>query len=155
MPSVPSETTRSARVRTPTPGAGRKKKKSRDPLPIGSLKGCAAGLAALFVLLSLFASAAAGTDNPGILYLPFSLCSLYLGALAAGIGAVRCTSQPVLSGLTAGALYALCVFLMSLLPLPESGLPSSVYWILLFTTVPAAVLGSILGQRRRKVRYGR
>ena len=152
MPAVHglSETTNSARVRKQTPGAERRKKKSRDPLPLGSLKGCAAGISALFVLLALFTSAAAGTENPGILYLPFSLCSLYLGALAAGIGAVRCTQQPVLSGLTSGALYALCIFLMSLLPLPESGLPSSVYWILLFTVIPAAVLGSILGQRRAK-----
>ena len=131
---------------TRKPG-GRKK---RDSLPSGSLRGCAVGIAALFVLLVLFTCAAAGGDNPGILYAPFSLCSLYLGALAAGIGAVRCTSMPVISGLTSGALYGAAVFLLSLLPLPGSGLPSSVYWILLVTVIPAAVLGSIVGQRRAK-----
>ena len=122
----------------------------RDSLPAGSLRGCAAGIAAMFVLLVLFTCAAAGTENPGILCIPFSLCALYLGALAAGIGAVRRTSLPVISGLAAGAMYAFAVFLLSLLPLPESGLPSSVYWILLVTAIPAAVLGSVLGQRRAK-----
>ena len=124
--------------------------RKRDSLPSGSLRGCAVGIVTLFVLLALFTCAAAGGENPGILYTPFSLCSLYLGALAAGIGAVRCTSMPVISGLTSGALYGAAVFLLSLLPLPESGLPASVYWILLVTVIPAAVLGSIVGQRRAK-----
>ena len=127
-----------------------RKRTSRDSLPIGSLKGCAAGIAALFVLLALFTCAAAGAEDPGILYTPFSLCSLYLGALAAGIGAVRSTSLPVVSGLLSGAMYASVIALLSLLPLPESGLPSSVYWILLLTAIPAAVLGSVIGQKRAK-----
>lgn len=124
--------------------------RKRDSLPSGSLRGCAVGIVTLFVLLALFTCAAAGGENPGIFYTPFSLCSLYLGALAAGIGAVRCTSMPVISGVTSGTLYAAAVFLLSLLPLPGSGLPSSVYWILLVTVIPAAVLGSIVGQRRAK-----
>ena len=111
---------------------------------------CAAGIAALFVLLALFTCAAAGAEDPGILYTPFSLCSLYLGALAAGIGAVRSISLPVVSGLLSGAMYASVIALLSLLPLPESGLPSSVYWILLLTAIPAAVLGSVIGQKRAK-----
>ena len=130
----------------------KKERKKRDSLPSGSLRGCAVGIVTLLVLLSFFTCAAAGGDNPGILYTPFSLCSLYLGALAAGIGAVRCTSMPVIAGLTSGTLYAAAIFLLSLLPLPESGLPSSVYWVLLVTVIPAAVLGSIVGQRRARRR---
>ena len=127
----------------------RKRKRSADPLPVGALKGCGIGLLALFLLLALFAGIAAGCENPGILCLPFSLCALYLGAAAAGFASARASGQSFLSGLSAGGLYALCVFLLSLLPLPSSGLPSSAYWVLLLTTIPAAALGSVVGQRKK------
>ena len=124
-----------------------------DSLPVGALKGCGIGLLALFLLLAVFAGIAAGCDNPGILYLPFSLCALYLGAVTAGFASARLTARlsgrSFMSGLSAGGIYAAAVFLLSLTPLPSSGLPASVYWVLLLTVIPAAALGSIMGQKKK------
>ena len=138
--------------RAPSPknsaSAGRRRKVS-DPVPTAALKGCGIGLCALFLLLVLFAGIAAGCSDPGILYLPFSLCSLYLGAVTAGFSSARMSGVPFLSGLASGGGYGASVFLLSLFPLPASGLPSSVYWILLLTVIPAALLGSVMGQKKK------
>ena len=132
-----------------SPSRTNRRKRSADPLPTGALKGAGIGLFSLFLLSALFAGIAAGCENPGILYLPFSLCALYLGAVAAGFSSARASGRSFLSGLSAGGLYALGVFLLALLPLPSSGLPASAYWVLLVTTIPAAALGGVMGQRKK------
>ena len=129
--------------------------KTEKSLPAACLMGAGFGLLSLFSLLLLFSAVAAGVEDPGLFYLPMALCSTYLGALAAGILSVRLSGDGVLSGLFGGCLYAAALFALSLLPLPASGLPSSVDHILLALTIPAAVLGSVMGHRKPKQPFRR
>ncbi len=102
------------------------------------------------ILMLIFCIVAYSTADPDSITTPLSLCALYLSALIGGIAAVRISGDGIVSGAVSGVITAILVFALSVLPLPESGfdLPSS----LLFTAlvIPASVIGSIVGHKRKK-----
>ena len=127
-----------------------KKHVVQRPFALSCLMGTGVGMLALFCLILLFSAVASGCRDPGPLLTPMAVCSLYLGALFAGGGAVRFTGDGLVAGGIGGVFYTAAVFLLSLLPLPPSELPPSVGLILLVLLLPASVLGAILGHRKAK-----
>ena len=122
-----------------------------------SAEGAGIGVGALAVLLFVFCAIASGTENPGFLVAPLSLAAAYLGAFIGGVAAVRRSGDGVMSGLVAGAVMLAAALLLSLLPLPASGFPSSACAIFMLLLLPASVLGSIAGhkrEKRKKIRRG-
>ncbi len=102
------------------------------------------------LLLLVFCTIAYSTDDPDSITLPLSLCALYLSAIIGGIAAVRLSGDGILSGLLAGTITAVLVYLLSLLPLPESHveLPMSLLYTVL--VIPASAVGSALGHKRKE-----
>ena len=134
----------SAAARPSPPG------RRKPPLVSAALMGTGIGLLSLLLLLLLFCMAASGAENPGPLVAPFALCSLYLAGLAAGVAGARISGAGPLGGLMSGTFFLCAVFLLSALPLPDSGFPASAGWIFLLLLLPAAALGGILGTRKTK-----
>ena len=130
--------------------ASSRRKRRKEPLLKACLFGSAGALLTFALCLFVFSAILCGTENPGPLYLPLALFSMYAGALAAGILSVRFSGDGVVSGLLGGSIYAAVVFLLSLLPLPSASVPSSVGHILLLLALPTSVLGSVLGRRKVK-----
>ena len=104
------------------------------------------------ILILIFCTAAYSTADPDAITYPLSLCALYLSAIIGGIAAVRFSGDGIISGLISGVITALIVFMLSCLPLPETNMEFTKALILNLLVIPASVLGSIIGHKRKKVK---
>lgn len=106
-------------------------------------------------LLVCFCAIAYAMDDPDSVTKPLSLCALLLGACCGGFSAVRMSGDGIVSGLCSGALSALLVFALSLLPVPSSGLemPQTLFFYL--GILGAAAAGSVIGKRRKSTSHNK
>lgn len=102
------------------------------------------------LLLLIFCAVAYSTDDPDSITFPLSLCALYLSAIIGGIAAVRLSGDGIMSGLLTGLITAVLLFLLSLLPLPMSPVEMPISLLYNALVVPAAVVGSALGHKRKE-----
>ena len=119
-----------------------------SPILISCLRAQIVWLVVSSVLLLAFCAIAYGTKDPDSITRPLSLCALYIGALAAGIAAVRFSCDGIVSGAISGIFTCALLFLFACLPLPESGFDTSVSLVLSLAVIPVSILGSIIGHRR-------
>lgn len=109
-----------------------------------------AWLLSVLLLLLIFSAAAASMVDPDSVLVPFSLCTLYLSALIGGIAAVRLSGDGIASGAVSGCITMLLVFGFSLLPLETSPFSFPHSLCLTACTVPASVLGAVIGHKRKQ-----
>ncbi len=102
------------------------------------------------ILLLIFCAVAYGMADPDSVTVPLSLCALYLSALIGGIAAVRFSNDGIASGAISGVMTALIVFALSAIPMPLSGFELTTALICNALVIPASVLGSVIGHKRRK-----
>ncbi len=119
-------------------------------LLLSSVQAQAVWLISAGILLLVFCAIAYSTANPDSVTLPLSLCALYLSAILGGIAAVRLSGDGIMSGLLTGIFSAGLLFLFSLLPLPvASSLEVPMSFLYNALIIPAAVIGAILGHKRK------
>jgi len=106
--------------------------------------------ASSLILLLLFCAAALSMDDPDSVTKPLSLCSLYIGAVVGGFSAVKLSDDGIMSGLISGAMSAVLLFSLSVLPFPNSGVTVANSVIFTLLVVPASVLGAFIGKKRSK-----
>ncbi|MBQ7933078.1 MAG: TIGR04086 family membrane protein [Clostridia bacterium] len=102
------------------------------------------------VLLLIFCTIAYSAEDPDSISFPLSLCALYLSSMIGGIAAVRLSGDGIVSGLLSGLVTALLVWLLSLLPLPESGVGFPVSFLYTGMVIPASAIGAALGHKRKE-----
>ena len=101
------------------------------------------------LLLLCFCGIAYSMDDPDSVTKPLSLCALFLSALCGGFSAVRLSGDGLVSGLCAGAFTALIVFVLSALPVSDSGMELADTLLMYLGILAAAAVGSIIGKRRK------
>ena len=101
------------------------------------------------ILLLCFCGIAYSMDDPDSVTKPLSLCALFLSALCGGFSAVRLSGDGLVSGVCSGAFTALIVFVLSVLPVSDSGMELADTLIMYLCIVAAAVVGSVIGKRRK------
>lgn len=107
---------------------------------------CVSGI--LFILI--FCAVAYSTDDPDAMTKPLSLTALYLSAAIGGICAVRLSGGRMVCGLLSGAITALIVFALSVIPIYDSGLGVGEALIFNALIVPASFVGAFVGMPRAK-----
>lgn len=116
---------------------------------ISSLQAQIAWIISAVLLLLLVCAIAYSTEDPDSLIFPLSLCALYLSAIVGGIVAVRLSGDGVLSGFISGLITIVLIRLMALLPLPVSDTELSVSILCNIMILPASVIGSVIGHKRK------
>ncbi len=124
----------------------------------GILQGClkAQGCFAVssLVLLLISCAIAYSLADPDSVTVPLSLSSLYLSAVIGGIAAVRFSEDGILSGTISGLMSTGILFCLSAMPLPDSTFSFPLSLFLTLAVIPASILGSILGHKRKNVKRG-
>ncbi|MBQ9995875.1 MAG: TIGR04086 family membrane protein [Clostridia bacterium] len=123
---------------------------AKRSLFLSSVQAQAVWAASAVLLLLIFCGVAYSTDDPDSLTFPLSLCALYLSAAAGGIAAVRLSGDGIMSGLLSGAITMVLIWILALLPLPESHveLPMSLVYTAL--VIPASAVGAAVGHRKKE-----
>ena len=123
---------------------------AKRSLFLSSVQAQAVWAASAVLLLLVFCGVAYSTDDPDSLTFPLSLCALYLSAAAGGIAAVRLSGDGIMSGLLSGAITMVLIWILALLPLPESHveLPMSLVYTAL--VIPASAVGAAVGHRKKE-----
>lgn len=101
------------------------------------------------LLLLCFCGIAYSMDDPDSVTKPLSLCALFLSALCGGFSAVRLSGDGLVSGLCAGAFTVLIVFVLSALPVSDSGMELADTLVMYLCILAAAAVRSIIGKRRK------
>lgn len=123
---------------------------AKRSLFLSSIQAQAVWALSAVLLLLVFCTIAYSTDDPDSITFPLSLCALYLSAVIGGIAAVRLSGDGIMSGLLSGLITMALIWLLTLLPLPESNveLPMSLLYTAL--VIPSSVVGSALGHKRKE-----
>ncbi len=88
-------------------------------------------------------------SDPDSVSHPLSLAALYISCFISGIAAVKLSGEGVSSGAISGIITAIIVLLLSLLPVCPSGFDSLTSIICTLLIIPAAVLGSLVEQKKK------
>ncbi len=115
---------------------------------ISALKSQIAVIAAGLILLLVFCAIASSMADPDSVIQPLSLCALFLSAFVGGFFAVRLSGDGLLSGVVSGIVTATLIFLLSVLPLPESGGQMSSTIISYLCIIASSCAGAVIGKRR-------
>jgi len=123
---------------------------AKRSLFLSSVRAQAVWALSAVLLLLVFCAVACSTDDPDSILFPLSLCALYLSAFAGGIAAVRFSGDGIMSGLLSGLLTMGLLWLLALLPFPESGvdMPTSLLYTAL--VIPASAAGAAVGHKRKE-----
>ncbi len=100
------------------------------------------------VLLLCFCGIAYSMDDPDSVTKPLSLCALFLSAFCGGFSAVRLSGDGLVSGLCAGGITALLLFLLSTLPVPCSNMETPLRLGMYGAVIASAAAGSVIGKKR-------
>ncbi len=133
-----------------TGGSMKKSHEAKRSLFLSSLQAQAVCAVSAIVLLLIFCAIAYSTEDPDSITFPLSLCALYLSSMIGGIAAVRLSGDGIVAGLLSGLVTALLVWLLSLLPLPESGVEYPLSLLYTGMVIPASAVGAALGHKRKE-----
>lgn len=119
---------------------------------VSALLAQAVWASASLLLLFIFCLIAYSTADPDSVTEPLSLTALYLGGLIGGIAAVRYSADGLAAGLISGLFTAILVFSLGCLPFPSCGRDFGMRALLVLPVIPCAVIGSLVGRRRKNGR---
>ena len=125
-------------------------REAKRSLFLSSVQAQAVWAVSAVLLLLVFCAVAYSTDDPDSLTFPLALCALYLSAAAGGIAAVRLSGDGILSGLLSGVLTLGLIWLLSLLPLPDSNAELSKALMYTAMVIPASMAGAAIGHRKKE-----
>lgn len=107
------------------------------------------------VLLLIFCAVAYSMEDPDSVIFPLSLCALYLSSVIGGIASVRLSGDGLMSGMLSGIMTLVLIVLLSFFPFPvfcEDRIGSIGYLVMI---LPASVIGSVLGHKRKEKPMGK
>ena len=103
-------------------------------------------------LLLIFCLIAYSAKDPDTLTTPLSIAALYISSVVGGIFASRFSNGSFICAATSGAISAFCIFLLSLIPIYDTGTDTVLGLALNALIIPSFLLGAFVGRPRAKAK---